>query len=133
MREIGFTLRSVRNQIDSVPSIAVSQYSIAMFGMMELVELLNLTTKIPAVSDTLVSNVPGPGEALYLKGARMEQMIPISTLPPGTQLNITLYSYAGTLFIGLVATRKVVNLASLGRYIEAAFDELEDAVYGAID
>lgn len=133
LREIGFTLRSVRNQIDGVPSIAVSQYTIAMVGLMELVELLKLSKILPAVSDTLVSNVPGPRELLYLKGAKMEQMIPISTLAPGTQLNITLYSYGGNLFIGLVATNKVIELANLGHYIELAFDELEEAVYGAIE
>jgi diacylglycerol O-acyltransferase len=133
LREIGFTLRSVRNQIDGVPAIAVSQYTIAMVGLMELVELLNLTTILPAVSDTLVSNVPGPRDVLYLKGARMEQMIPISTLAPGTQLNITLYSYGGKLFIGLVATDQVIELANLGHYIEAAFDELEEAVYGSME
>jgi hypothetical protein len=44
-------------------------------------------------------------------------------------LNITLYSYSGTLHFGLVATREMVELEQLGRYIEEAFVELEDAVF----
>jgi WS/DGAT/MGAT family acyltransferase len=130
LREIGFTLRNVRNQIDGVPAAAVTQYTIVMAAALELAQLLKLGNLLPAVADTLVSNVPGPAEPLYLKGARLEQMLPISALLAGGQLNITLYSYSGTLFFGLVATERVVQLKHLARYIQEAFDELETAVYG---
>lgn len=129
LREIGFTLRSVRNQIDSVPAIAVSQYTVVLAVLLELMQLIKLDKIMPAVSDTLVSNVPGPAEQLYLGDAKLEKMVPISTLPPGGQLNITLYSYAGTLHFGLVATKKVKQLNRLTRYIEEAFDELEQSVF----
>ena len=129
LREIGFTLRSVRNQIDGVPSIAVAQYTAVLAVLIELMQLLKLNRFLPAISDTLVSNVPGPRKPLYMKGAKMEQMLPISTLPPGNQLNITLYSYAGTLHFGLVATRQVEQLEDLARYVEEAFVELEEAVF----
>lgn len=132
LREIGFTLRAVRNQIDGVPAIAVAQYTAVMAVLMELIEVLRLNRVLPAISDTLVSNVPGPKTHMYMDGARLEQSLPMSTLAPGSQLNITLYSYAGTLFFGLVATDKVVDLPDLSRYIEEAFDELEGAVYAAV-
>jgi diacylglycerol O-acyltransferase len=131
LREIGFTLRAVRNQIDSVPAIAVSQYTGVMAVLIELIQILELHKYLPAISDTLVSNVPGPPQPMYMSGARLEQSLPISTLPPGGQLNITLYSYAGTLYFGLVATDKVANLSSLAGYIEQAFDDLEAAVQPA--
>jgi WS/DGAT/MGAT family acyltransferase len=131
LREIGFTLRAVRNQIDGVPAVAVAQYTAVMVVLMELLEVLRLSRVLPAISDTLVSNVPGPADYQYMSGARLEQSLPASTLAPGSQLNITLYSYAGTLFLGLVATKKVENLASLATYIEEAFEELEKAVYSS--
>ncbi|MDJ0879670.1 MAG: wax ester/triacylglycerol synthase family O-acyltransferase [Halieaceae bacterium] len=129
LREIGFTLRNVRNQIDGVPPIAVAQYTAVLAVIIELIQLLRLDKLLPAIADTLVSNVPGPSKPLYMKGAKMEQSLPISTLPPGNQLNITLYSYSGTLHFGLVATREMDNLERLGRYIEDAFIELEEAVF----
>lgn len=129
LREIGFTLRNVRNQIDGVPPIAVAQYTALLAVLIELIQLVRLDRVLPAIADTLVSNVPGPSKPLYLKGARMEQSLPISTLPPGNQLNITLYSYSGTLHFGLVATDQVQDLEQLGRYIEDAFIELEEAVF----
>jgi WS/DGAT/MGAT family acyltransferase len=130
LREIGFTLRAVRNQIDGVPAIAVTQYTAVLALLMELIEILQLNRVLPAVSDTLVSNVPGPAKTLYMDGAKLEQSLPVSTLVPGSQLNITLYSYDGTLYFGMVATKKVEGLRNLGRYIEEAFVELEQAVYG---
>jgi WS/DGAT/MGAT family acyltransferase len=129
LREIGFTLRNVRNQVDGVPSVAVAQYTAVLAVLIELMQFFRLHKLLPAIADTLVSNVPGPNRPLYLKGARLEQMLPISTLPPGNQMNITLYSYAGTLHFGLVATRAVEHLDDLARYIEEAFEELEEAVF----
>lgn len=129
LREIGFTLRAVRNQIDSVPSVAVAQYTAVLAVLLELIDLLKLSKYLPSVADTLVSNVPGPASTLYMNGAKLEQSFPMSTLVPGTQLNITLYSYDGTLYLGLISTPKVKHLDNLCRYIEEAFVDLEHAVY----
>ena len=129
LREIGFTLRNVRNQIDGVPPASISQYSILLGVAAQLTEMLRLNDVLPPISDTLVSNVPGPREPLYLNGARMTEMCPVSTLMPGNYLNITLYSYAGTLHFGLIATRQLSNVGRLATYIEEAFVELEEAVF----
>ena len=58
----------------------------------ELIEKLKLSNRLPANGHTLVSNLPGPGEPRYMKGARVEQMYPISVLVPGLRMNITLFS-----------------------------------------
>ena len=129
LREIGFTLRNVRNQVDGVPAASVVQYSIVLGVAAQLTEMLRLNNVLPPISDTLVSNVPGPREPLYLKGALMEEMCPVSTLMPGNHLNITLYSYAGTLHFGLVATKQLGDLGLLASYIESAFVDLERAVF----
>jgi diacylglycerol O-acyltransferase / wax synthase len=83
------------------------------------------------MGNTLVSNVPGPKQAMYLKGARMQEMHPVSTLPPSNLLNITLFSYAGDLFFGLIATDELPNLTRLADYVNEAFDELETSVRDA--
>jgi len=129
LREIGFTLRNVRNQIDGVPAASIVQYSIILGVASQLTELLRLNDVLPSISDTVVSNVPGPAEHLYLKDAIMEEMCPVSTLIAGSHLNITLYSYAGTLQFGLVATRELGDLQRLAAHIEKAFVDLEEAVF----
>ena len=75
----------------------------------------------------MVSNA-GPSDYLYIMGARMEEMHPISTLPPSNRLNVTLFSYAGTLYFGLVADDGLPDLTRLSSYVEEAFAELEDCI-----
>ena len=54
-------------------------------------------------SNVLISNVRGPSESLYLGGARLEALCPVSTLISGMGLNITFMSYAGQVVIGFTA------------------------------
>ncbi|WP_295877290.1 wax ester/triacylglycerol synthase family O-acyltransferase [uncultured Zhongshania sp.] len=128
LREIGFTLRNVRYQIDGVPPASVMAYTVLLGGVSLIGEALKLGDVLPPLGNTLVSNVPGPAKALYLKGAKLEEMYPISALTPSNHLNITLYSYDGRLQFGLVATTAMPNLDILGNYIHDAFDDLEEAV-----
>jgi len=131
LRNIGYSLRNVRTMVDSVAPEAIESYTIITGLVAQIAETLKLSNKMPPMGNTLVSNVPGPKEHLYIKGARMEEMHPISTLPPSNLLNITLFSYAGDLFFGLIATDELPNLERLGVYVEEAFAELEASVRDA--
>ena len=51
----------------------------------------------------VISTVPGPEEPLYCHGARMEQYYPISQIVDGQGLNITSFTFAGHLNIGILA------------------------------
>jgi WS/DGAT/MGAT family acyltransferase len=131
LRNIGYSLRNVRTMVDSVAPEAIESYTIITGLVAQIAETLKLSNKMPPMGNTLVSNVPGPKEHLYIKGARMEEMHPISTLPPSNLLNITLFSYAGDLYFGLIATDELPNLERLGVYVEEAFTELEASVRDA--
>jgi hypothetical protein len=117
--------------IDSVAPEAIESYTLITGIVGQLAEMLNLSNHLPPTGNTLVSNVPGPREHLYVLGARMEELHPISTLPPGNLLNITLFSYAGQLYFGLIATDELPELDRLSTYINEAFGELERAVLDA--
>ncbi|HPT48717.1 MAG TPA: wax ester/triacylglycerol synthase family O-acyltransferase [Accumulibacter sp.] len=130
LRNIGFSLRNVRSMIDSVAPDAIETYTIVTGLIGQLAEMCKLSDRLPPTGNTLVSNVPGPENVLYLQGARMEELHPISTLPPGNLLNITLFSYAGRLFFGLIATDELPNLDRLGNYVLEAFGALEQSVLG---
>jgi WS/DGAT/MGAT family acyltransferase len=131
LRNIGFSLRNVRTMIDSVAPEAIESYTIITGLVGQVAEMLGLSNRTPPMGNTLVSNVPGPKDYLYLKGARMEEMHPISTLPPSNLLNITLFSYAGQLFFGLIATDELPDLDKLSVYVAEAFTELEQSVHEA--
>ena len=131
LRNIGYSLRNVRTMVDSGAPEAIESYTIITGLVAQIAEMLKLSNKMPPMGNTLVSNVPGPKEHLYIRGARMEEMHPISTLPPSNLLNITLFSYAGDLFFGLIATDELPNLERLGTYVQEAFTELEQSVSDA--
>jgi WS/DGAT/MGAT family acyltransferase len=131
LRNIGFSLRNVRTMIDAVVPEAIESYTLITGLVAQGAELLKLSNSMPPMGNTLVSNVPGPKDYLFIKGAKMEEMHPISTLPPSNLLNITLFSYAGTLYFGLIATDQLPQLQCLGDYVQQAFGELEDAVMDA--
>lgn len=128
LRNIGFSLRNVRNMINSVAPEAIESYTIVTGLIAQIAESLKLSNKLPPMGNTLISNIAGPKKTMYLKGAEMEEMHPISTLPPSNLLNVTLFSYAGSLYFGMVATDALPNLDRLGKYVEEAFVELEESI-----
>jgi WS/DGAT/MGAT family acyltransferase len=75
-----------------------------------------------------ISNVPGPNFALYSAGARMVAIYPMGPIADGVALNITVMSYMGTVYFGLVACREVVpQLDDIARYLGKALAQLLEA------
>jgi WS/DGAT/MGAT family acyltransferase len=73
-----------------------------------------------------VSNVPGPQLPLYIAGAKVEGIYPVSAVTDWTGgLNITLFSYDGDLDFGLIACREMVpDVWNLIGYLQEAMQEL---------
>jgi hypothetical protein len=59
--------------------------------------------------NTIISNVPGSPVPLYLAGARLEALHPVSAVMHGVGLNITVMSYCGGLDFGIVVDRDIVD------------------------
>lgn len=128
LTEIGHSLKKVKDQINSVPGDSMEQYTVMLALTGELIDKLHLSDRLPANGHTLVSNLPGPKEPLFMKGARVEQMYPISILVPGLRMNITLFSVGGILNFGVVATKDLPRLHLLAEYIHDEFRNLEATV-----
>jgi WS/DGAT/MGAT family acyltransferase len=81
---------------------------------------------LPVPANVLVSNVPGPPAPLYVDGLRMSGYWPLSIVEHGVGLNITLMSYAGTLFLGFTVARCAVpDPRQLADDFMDAFEELK--------
>jgi diacylglycerol O-acyltransferase / wax synthase len=75
-----------------------------------------------------ISNVPGPDFPLYSAGAQMRAMYPMGPIADGGALNITLMSYMGRIYFGLVADRDAVpQVHTIADGIEASLTELKKA------
>ncbi len=86
---------------------------------------MRLADRHRPIANLVISNVPGPDIALYLAGAEMVAGFPLGPVMDGMGLNITIMSYRGTLFWGIIACPETMPKAwELAASIPLALDEL---------
>ena len=103
-----------------VPSVATR--------LSRLVSNFRLFDHVAPLFNLIVSNVPGPDFPLYLAGARMVAMYPVGPIIEGAGLNVTVFSYLDTLYIGLQGCRALVpDLDTIAIGLEESLAELVGA------
>jgi diacylglycerol O-acyltransferase len=86
--------------------------------------------KLPGVG-LIVSNVRGPDVPLYMAGARLVNYAPISIAVDGMGLNVTGFSYAGTMWICAISCRDMLpDPAFFAECMSQAFEELKQSAAG---
>jgi diacylglycerol O-acyltransferase / wax synthase len=90
-------------------------------------ELATRRLVLPQMS-IVVSNVRGPDVPLFMAGARLVSFAPVSIAFDGLGLNVTGFSYHGTLWICAVACRDMLpDPAFFAECLREAFADLERA------
>ena len=116
---------AAKKHLASLPREALASQIVVMNGPYITGLLAGLGGHAPIPFNVGISNVPGPPEARYLSGSRMDAIFPVSLLMHGNALNITCVSYAGTLNFGLIGARDTLpHLQRLAGYMDEAVDEL---------
>lgn len=91
--------------------------------------LLGLRARTPAAYAVAVSNVPGPTEQLYLDGARLDSLVPVSIPVDSNPLNVTCVSHADRLTFGITAAAVAVpHVQRLGQDLADAWPALRAAL-----
>jgi len=86
---------------------------------------LRLFDHVPALFNVLVSNIPGPDVPLWCAGARLVALYPVGPLADGVGLNVTVISYTGTLYIGVLGCRVLVpEVDHVAHHLSDSFGEL---------
>lgn len=89
---------------------------------------LRLFDHVPPLFNVLVSNVRGPEFPLWCAGSRLVALYPLGPLIEGVGLNVTVASYEGTLYVGILGCRDLVpEVEHLGDHLGEAFAELGKA------
>lgn len=77
----------------------------------------------------VISNVPGPRESLFLNGAHLDEIYPVSIPSHYLALNITISGYCDKLGFGFIACRRSVpSLQRMLDYTDESINELEKAL-----
>jgi hypothetical protein len=85
-----------------------------------------------SLANITVSNVRGPDIPLYLAGARLQSFLPVSAILSGLGLNVTGFSYNGTLWVCAVCCRKAMpDPAFFAECLKDSFNELVAAAADA--
>jgi hypothetical protein len=85
------------------------------------------------IFNVVISNVPGPEKPLYFWGCKLEQFYPISLIPHGQALNITVVTYAGQFNLAFTGDYNALpHLQRLAVYTGEALEELEHLVVGRV-
>jgi hypothetical protein len=99
-------LKSEERKTGVIPMIAESLPPFIARALMDLAAAHSDETPLP--SNCVVSNVHSSPIPLYIAGARIERMIPISILSPTQGLNITVVSDCGEMHFGLTVDPELV-------------------------
>ncbi|MGO8873480.1 MAG: WS/DGAT/MGAT family O-acyltransferase [Acidimicrobiales bacterium] len=90
-----------------------------------LVTNLRVFDHVAPLFNLVVSNVPGPDATLYLAGAPMVAMYPLGPIMEGVGVNITVFSYRDSVYVGVLACWDLVpDVDGIARGMGEALDEL---------
>lgn len=123
-------IHAVRNTTSSLKERGQAQGTAAVLGLSELAlpAVLNLAARAAhrqPLANVIVTNIPGPDDALFCLGARMLEVYPIAPLSQNLTVNVAMLSYGGNLHFGLLgdgASRH--DLERLAGGIEDALHEM---------
>ncbi|PID42139.1 MAG: wax ester/triacylglycerol synthase family O-acyltransferase [Proteobacteria bacterium] len=130
LKAIKDSTRVAKKHLQGLPRSALNQYTMLMMSPYILQLLTDMGGRMRPEFNVTVSNVPGPTEPLYIDGAKLEAMYPISLIAHGGALNITCLSYNGSLNFGYTGCRETLpSMQNLAVYSGEALEELENIVY----
>lgn len=129
---IGRATARGKADIGGMSANAAEHYTLLGLVPLALGQRTGALRKLPPLFNFTVSNVVLSAEPLYLLGARLELLAPISFLVDGYGLNVTLVGYTDKVTMGFVGCRDTLpHLQRLAVETGEALVELEVAVEAA--
>lgn len=117
-----------KTKLSSMPRLQKMAHGITSISPLGAGMVTGAAEKHP-VFNLVISNVPGPRETLFLDGARLDEVYPVSIPAHYMALNITISGYGDNLGFGFVACRRSVPaLQRMLDYTDQAIVELEAAL-----
>ncbi|GLW25825.1 diacylglycerol O-acyltransferase [Microbispora amethystogenes] len=132
LRSVNRSMRLVKERLAAAPAAWLLEFSQAMPAALSALaarSAFRIASRRAPAMNLMISNVPGPQSPLYVCGARVVALHPMSVITDVSGgVNITVFSYDGRLDFGIVADREMVP--DVWNLIDYLRDSL--AEYGAM-
>jgi diacylglycerol O-acyltransferase len=120
------SMRQGKANLKGLSQLQIAALSAATMSPLLVNSLVGVPRFVRPPFNLVISNVPGPRDALYWNGAKLDQSYPLSIPTQGQALNITVTSYDGRMHFGLVGCRRSVpHLQQLLAGLEDGLVQLE--------
>jgi len=117
-----------KEELRAMGKDAAMLYGLSALGIGEAAGATRIGRVTGHLANFFLSNVPGSRAPLYLHGARLAGVYPVSAVGAGIGLNVTLTSHDGAMGFGFVANgASLPHLSELAGQVQSAFDGLKQA------
>lgn len=118
-----------KEKLRAMSPSALTQFTLLGLSPLILGQMTGTLSKFPPFFNVTVSNVVASKTPLFLRGALLEAIYPMSILFDGYALNVTLVGYGDSVAVGFTGCRDAIpSLQRLAVYTGEALPELERAV-----
>ena len=123
--------RAAKSELGKVSTTAAEDYYALMMTPSTLLTITGNTDRVKPTSNAILSNVPGSTQKLYLEGAEVEAIYPLSIISDGMGLNFTVISHFNKLCIAVAScpTRQP-GTEQLGKLLKQSYRALQAAARG---
>lgn len=122
-----YTVNDRMNELKSSKQAAVTLGFLAALGMGPSAVQKPVLDVLSQKASAVLTNVPGPQQPLYLAGAKMKEMMFWVPQNGGIGLGISILSYNGKVFFGIISDRRLV--AEPSRVISRFRSEFDKLLY----
>jgi WS/DGAT/MGAT family acyltransferase len=124
--------RGAKDELGHVSTTAAEDYYALLMAPTVLLTITGNATLLRPGINAIFSNVPGSREKLYLEGAELLMLYPLSIVTDGMGLNITVVSHVNKLcFAVMSCPTRQPEIQGLGKLIKESFRDLQAAARAA--
>jgi diacylglycerol O-acyltransferase / wax synthase len=132
LKRIIKTTTAAKREMGKMSSTAAEDFYALLMAPTVLLTVTGNATKVRPAINVIFSNVPGSKDKLYLEGAELEALYPLSIVTDAMGLNITVVSHGSKLCIAVAScpTRQP-GIEQLGKLLKESYRELQTAARAA--
>ena len=126
LHAIQSSVQHAKAHLQGLSRPVMQQYTLLLMAPTLITLLAGIGGRTPPMFNITISNVPGPEQPLYFRGAQLLSIYPASIVTHGQALNITCESYNGQMNFGFTGCHaSLPSLQKVAVYAAEALQELE--------